>query len=493
MTAGLPIDATILLGAGLLVLGILVVGISDRLRLPASILSLALGMILGSDVLGWVNVDDAALVRDLSVIALVIILFEGGLTTKPSALREAGLPGFALSTLGVAITAGVTAVAVQLVFSTGWQTALLLGAVVASTDAAVVFDFLRRAPLPRRLSEVLEVESGANDPFAIVLTIGLLYAFDVGASASDWVIFGGLQLLGGLIVGTAVGAVGVVILRLELRSQGLYPLVAIGLAGLSYSLTALVSGSGFLAVYVTGLVIGAFVPRHRRVIRSFHASLANGADIGLFLMLGLLVFPSRLGSVAVPALVVTAILVLVARPLAVAVSTAPFGFSWREKAVLSWAGLRGAVPIVLATFPLTAGVADGQTIFDVVFFVVVTSTLLQGTTTVPLVRRLGLEAAQPAWRSIAEALPLDSSDIDLAEIVVTPDLWLAGSSLRTRPPSEGVRVIAVLREDTALLPTGDTVLALGDTVVVAIDTQRAGLTDVTAWARGEVENGGDSK
>ncbi|MEX1271981.1 MAG: cation:proton antiporter, partial [Acidimicrobiia bacterium] len=332
----------------------------------------------------------------------------------------------------------------------------------------------------------------ANDPFAIVLTIGFLHAFDGSVSASDWATFGLLQLVGGLIVGVGVGAVGVAVLRLELRSQGLYPLVATGLAGLSYSLAALASGSGFLAVYLTGLVVGAFVPRHRRVIRSFHASLANGADIGLFLMLGLLVFPSRLGSVAIPALVVTAILVLVARPLAVAVSTAPFGFSWREKAVLSWAGLRGAVPIVLATFPLTAGVTDGQTIFDVVFFVVVTSTLLQGTTTVPLVRRLGLETAQPAWRSIAEALPLDSSDIDLAEIVVSPDLGLAGATLRSRPPPEGIRVIAVLRDDAALLPSGDTVLVLGDTVVVAIDTQRAALTDVTAWARGEVEDGADT-
>lgn len=487
MTAGLPIDATILLAAGLLVLGILVVGVSDRLRLPASLLSLALGMILGSDVLGWVDVDDAVLVRDLSVIALVVILFEGGLTTKPSALREAGLPGFTLSTVGVAITAGITAVAVELVFSTGWQTALLLGAVVASTDAAVVFDFLRRAPLPRRLSDVLEVESGANDPFAIVLTIGILQAFDGGASVSDWALFGSLQLVGGVVVGVGVGAVGAALLRLRLRSQGLYPLVAMGLAGLSYSLAALVSGSGFLAVYLTGLVIGASVPRHRRVIRSFHASLANGADIGLFLMLGLLVFPSRLPSVAIPALVVTAFLVLVARPIAVAVSTAPFRFSWREKAVLSWAGLRGAVPIVLATFPLTAGVEDGQTIFDVVFFVVVTSTLLQGTTTVPLVRRLGLETTQPAWRSIAEALPLDSSEIDLAEIVVSPDLGLAGSSLRSRPPAEGIRVIAVLRSDAALLPTGDTVLAAGDTIVVAIDTRRAGLSDVTAWARGEAD------
>lgn len=485
MSAGLPIDATILLAAGLLVVGILVVGISDRLRLPASLLSLGLGMIIGSDVLGWVYVDDAVLVRDLSVIALVIILFEGGLTTKPSALRDAGLPGLALSTVGVAVTAGITAVAVELVFSTGWQTALLLGAVVASTDAAVVFDLLRRAPLPRRLSDVLEVESGANDPFAIVLTIGLIQAFEGRVTAGDWTIFAFSQLVGGLVVGLAVGALGVLVLRLDLRSQGLYPLVATGMAGLSYSLAATASGSGFLAVYITGLVIGAYVPRHRRVIRSFHASLANGADIGLFLMLGLLVFPSRLGSVAIPALVVTAILVLVARPAAVAIATIPFRFSWREKAVLSWAGLRGAVPIVLATFPMTAGVADGQTIFEVVFFVVVTSTLVQGTTTVPLVRRLGLAAEQPAWRSIAEALPLDSSEIDLAEIVITPDLALAGQTLRERPPGDAIRVIAVLRDGATLLPSGDTVLTVGDTVVVAMDTETVKLTDITAWARGE--------
>jgi potassium/hydrogen antiporter len=485
MSAGLPIDGTILIAAALLVVGLLVVGVSDRLRLPASLLSVGIGMVVGSDVLGLVHVDDAALVRDLSVIALIVILFEGGLTTKPSALKDAGFPGFLLSSVGVVITGGITALAVELVFGTGWSTALLLGAVVASTDAAVVFDLVRRAPLPRRVSNVLEVESGANDPFAIVLTIGILQTFEGPVGAGDWLSFGARQLIGGLVVGLVVGAVAVWLLRFDLRSQGLYPLVAMGMAGLSYSVTSTLSGSGFLAVYVTGLVIGAAVPRHRRVIRSFHASLANGADVGLFLMLGLLVFPSQLGAVAVPALVVTAALVLFARPIAVAVSMAPFGFSWREQAILSWAGLRGAVPIVLATFPLTAGVPGGQTIFNVVFFVVLTSTLLQGTTTVPLVRKLGLETDQPAWQSIAEALPITGTDIDLAEISITPDLPLIGRTLREFPPGPGVRVIAVIRGHTTILPEGEMTIAEGDIVMLAFDTNLARLTDITAWARGE--------
>lgn len=486
MTAGLPVDSVILLGAVLLVVGVLVVGVSERLRLPASLLSLGIGMVFGSDVLGVVYVDDFEMVRNLSVVALVVILFEGGLTTKPSALREAGPAGFALSSLGVLITAGVTGLGVELVFGLGWSTSMLVGAVVGSTDAAVVFDLVRRAPLPRRLASILEVESGANDPFAIVLTIGILTTFTTGTTGvGDWLWFGTRQLVGGILVGVLVGYFSRYVLRLRLRSEALYPLVAAGLAGVSYGAAAAISASGFLAVYITGLFIGATVPKRRRSIRSFHASLANGADIGLFLLLGFLVFPSQLPGVAVQALVVTAILILVARPLAVLISMIPFGLSWQEKAVLSWAGLRGAIPIVLATFPATAGVPDGQLIFNVVFFVVLTSTLLQGTTTVPLVRRLGLETAAPAWRSIAEALPLDVPEIDLAELVVTDDLAISNCSLREHPPLEGILVIAILRGGEAVMPSGSTVIRPGDVLVLSLDQKAVQLTDVTSWARGE--------
>lgn len=487
MTAGLPIDGPILVGAALLVVGALVVGMSDRLRLPASILSLAIGMVVGSDVLGLIYVDDAALVRDLSVIALVVILFEGGLTTKPSALREAGLPGFVLSNLGVLITAGVTAVGAQLILQIGWQTALLMGAVVASTDAAVVFDLVRRAPMPRRLASIVEVESGANDPFAIVLTIGLIVAWQETTTAADWVVFGLTQLLGGAVVGGVIGLVGVGILRLRLRSQGLYPLLATGVAGLAYATAAAVGASGFLSVYIAGLVVGALVTRQRQVIRSFHLSLANAADLILFLLLGLLVFPAQLPAVAIPALAVTAVLLLVARPLAVAVSLLPFRFSWREQVLISWAGLRGAVPIVLATFPATAGVPGGNAIFNVVFFVVVTSTLVQGTTVVPLIRALGLEASRPAWQSVAEALPLDDPEIDLVEVHVTKDLPLVGARLADVPLGPGMLVTAVVRGDRVLVPTGETLFYSGDLVLLSIDRDRADVHDATRWARGERE------
>ena len=486
MTAGLAVDAVIFAAAALLVVAVLIVGVSDRLRIPAALISLGVGMAFGSDGLGLVYVDDFAMVRDLSVVALVIILFEGGLTTKPSTVREAGLPGFALSSIGLLITAGVTAAGVEAVFGLGWQTSMLLGAVVASTDAAVVFDLVRRAPLPRRLAGILEVESGANDPVAIVLTIGLLATFEGEAlGVWTWLGFGAWQLVGGAAVGLAMGAVSSRVLRLRFRSEGLYPMVAAGLAGLSYGTAAMVSSSGFLAVYVTGLVVGATVPRRRRSIRSFHASLANGADIAMFLLLGLLVFPSELPGVAVPALVVAAVLVFVARPLAVLVSMAPFGLPWRDRVLLSWAGLRGAVPIVLATFPATAGVPGGQTIFNVVFFVVLTSTLLQGTTTVPLLRRLGLEADGPAWQSVAEALPLEVPGIDLAELVVTPGLAISGQPLEAVPPRPGILIITILREGESVMPSGSTVLRAGDILVLSLDQDRVDLTDVTAWARGE--------
>ena len=228
-------------------------------------------MVVGSDVLGWVNVDDAALVRDISIVAVVVILFEGGLTTKPSALREAGLPGFLLSNLGVVITAAITGLGVHYGVGLDWETSLIVGAVVSSTDAAVVFDLLRRAPLPKRLGAILEVESGANDPFAILLTIGLVEFFTGGAvTPAEVVVFGAAQLFGGLLAGGLVGWMGSLLLRLPLRSQALYPLLATGVAALAYGAATWICGSGFLAVYVTGLGQGAGA-RERR-----HPQLYSG-------------------------------------------------------------------------------------------------------------------------------------------------------------------------------------------------------------------------
>jgi cell volume regulation protein A len=489
----LPVESVLLVAAGLMVIGVLIVGASDRLRVPAALLSLGIGMVFGSDVLGLVDVSDMAMVRDISVIALMIILFEGGLTTKPSVLRESGVPGFVLANVGVLVSAAVVAAGVQLLFDSGWETALIIGAVVASTDAAVVFDVVRRTPIPKRLAGILEIESGVNDPFAILLTIGLIEVTRSNPGIEDWLVFGARQLFGGIAVGLLGGWIGTRLLRLRLRSAGLYPLLALAMAGLTFAVASYLSTSGFLAVYICGLMIGALAPRHRRVVRSFHASLANGADIALFLLLGLLVLPAELPGVAIPALAVTAILLLVGRPLSVVLAMLPFRMSWKEMTFLSWAGLRGALPIVLATFPATAGVAAGGDIFNLVFFVVVVSALLQGTTIAPLAKHLDLVVNRPAWQSIAEAVELEDVDVDLIEIEVTDDLALVGTSLGSNPPPDGMLITTMIRDHKAAIPTPDTVFASGDFLMVAVNSGHDRVREVTAWARGEVTGAADAE
>ncbi|MFA9446612.1 potassium/proton antiporter [Egicoccus sp. AB-alg6-2] len=484
MSLALPVDLPVLVVGALLVAAVLVAGLSDRLRMPGALVSLGLGMFLGSDVLGLVAFDDADLARNLGVIALVVILFEGGLTTKPEDLRRGGLPGFVLSNLGVLVTASVTAVALVLLLDVGWRTGFLLGAIVGSTDAAAVFDLLRRTPLPRRIASVLEVESGANDPFAVVLTIGILATAETAGHWRDWVVLGATQLVGGILFGVVVGLFGTLLLRRwRLRSQALFPLLALAIAAVAYGSAAVIGASGFLAVYIAGLAIGAGVPRQRRIIRNFVTTLANSADLGLFLLLGLLVNPSRLGAVAVPALAVTAVLLFVARPIATVVCLTPFRFGWRDQVVASWAGLRGAVPIVLATFPLTAGYPRGATIFDVVFFVVLISVAVQGATVGPLVRRLGLETDRPAWENLAEALPVESLDVHLVELTVAEELPICGRALRDIPLPPGMLVTTLVRGHQSLVPTGTTRLQPDDLLVITVAASDDAAALVSRWAR----------
>jgi potassium/hydrogen antiporter len=486
----LGVDAALLAGAVLLLAATLSSSLlsvfGGRLRVPGALLFLALGMIAGSDGLDLVTFDDPGLVQNVGVVALLFILFEGGLTTKPTDLRLAALPGTLLATVGVLITAAITAAGVWLLLGVDPVTAGLIGAVVASTDAAAVFSMMRTTPLPRRVSALLRLESGANDPIAVMLTIGLIATYAGGASPTEWATFALVQLVGGGIAGVAVGMLGVVTLRrVVLGVEGLYPIVAAAFGGMAYGLAAQFGASGFVAVYVTGLLIGALVPRHRRAIRGFHEALANAAEIGLFLLLGLLVFPSQLAGVAVAALLVALVLTLVARPVAVVLCTLGQGFGWRERALVSWAGLRGAVPIVLATFPFTAGVADGEAIFDVVFFVVLVSVLVQGLSLLPLVRWLGLDVEQPAWSPVAEALPLEGIDIDLVEVFVTEGLGLAGKRLRDAPLPPATLVAAVVRGHRVLIPQGDTRVLAGDVLLLTAQRQGDSIAQLTRWARGE--------
>lgn len=485
MTVELTADWPVLVISALLIAGVLGAGFADRLRVPGLLLFLGLGMLIADDGLGLFTLDDPQVAQIGGTVALILILYEGGLTTKPRDLREAAGPGLVLATVAVALTAAITAAGTYLVLDVEPLTAMLIGSVVASTDAAAVFAMLRRAPLPRRLSALLEVESGTNDPMAIMLTVGLLEAWRADPTAVEWVAFGVVQLGGGLLTGAVLGVGGSWLLsRVRLGPAGLYPVLALGLAGLTYGTAAQIGASGFLAVYIAGLLVGARVPLHRRNIRTFHDGLANTAEIGLFLLLGMLVFPTELPAVILPGLGVAAVLMVLARPLAVLACLAGFRYSWRELSLIAWVGLRGAVPIVLATFPFAAGHPDGELVFNIIFFVVLLSAALQGTTIAPAAGRLGLRQPAPPWSAVAEALPLDSTSSELVEVHVTEDLYIAGKQLSDVPPPAGL-VAAIMRGQQVLEPTVRTRLRVGDIVIVALPLHPEATRRVTAWARGE--------
>lgn len=463
----LPSDELLLVGAALLVAGVLGAGLADRLRVPSLLLFLVAGMAIGDDGLNWISLADARLAQGFAVAALVVILYEGGLGTRLGDLREVAAPAFSLATVGVVVTAGICAAVAVPLLDVDLTTALLIGAVIASTDAAAVFSALRHVSLPRRLGHLLEAESGANDPMAVLLTVGLLATWEGNVTSTDWITFGVRTLVGGMVVGVVIGWSGAQVLsRAHLTSTSLYPVLALGVGALSYGVAAGLETSGFLAVYVAGVLVADGAPSRRRAVRPFLEGLASTAQIGLFLLLGLLVFPSRLDGEALGALGVAVVLVLVARPLAVVIAIGWLGFDRRELALVSWAGLRGALPIVLATFPLTAGYPEGQRIFDVVFFVVIVSVLVQGLTVSGLANRLGLRAEPVTFATVAESLPLDAPGVEVLEIEVGSACGVVDRPLREVPPPFGARVAVVLRGDEVIVPTGATRPQAGDRVVV---------------------------
>ena len=487
MQITLGLDSLLLIGS---VLGLAALFISAfmtrRFSIPGALLFLGLGMLVGDDGIGLISVSDPSIVRDAGVIALLFILLEGGLTTKPTDLKLAALPGLLLATVGVLITATITGLGVWWLLDVDVLTAALIGAVVGSTDAAAVFSMMRHSALPRRTAALLRVESGSNDPLAAVITIGLVTTVVAGATVTDWVTFALIQMLGGTAVGAVIGAAAALSLRkLNLGVEGFYPLAVAGFAGLAYATAAQFGASGFVAVYIVGLIVGAHVPRRRRSILDFHEASANAAEIGLFLLLGLLVFPSRLPAVAFSAILVALILTLLARPAAVWLCTVGQGYKWRERSVISLGGLKGAVPIVLATFPLTAGVDGAELIFDIVFFVTLVSLLLQGTALMPVVRLVGLATNEPAWSPAAEAVPLYGIEIDLIELHVTPDMPIVGRPLAELGIPEGSLITAIVRDNQVIIPRGDTVPQALDVLLITTKRRERALDECTAWARQE--------
>ncbi|MBB5495699.1 potassium/proton antiporter [Nocardiopsis metallicus] len=487
MSVQLPADGWIL-ATGLLLMGaILAAGFASRIRMPGLLLFMALGMLIADDGLGFLSLEDPRIAQIGGTVALLLILFEGGLTTKPGDVRRAAAPGFLLATVGVVVTAGILGWGTYLLLDVEPLTAFLIGAVVASTDAAAVFAMLRKAPLPRKLASLLEVESGANDPIAIMLTVGLVATWQGAPTPTDWGMFALVQLGGGIAVGLLVGWAGSWLLsRINLGPAGVYPVLALAVAGISYGTAAALGASGFLAVYITGLLVGARAPLHRRGIRTFHEGLSNTAEVGLFLMLGMLVFPSELPAVTAPALAVAVMLVLVARPIAVMVSLVWFGYNWRELVFISWVGLRGAVPIVLATFPFVAGHPDGPLIFNVVFFVVLVSAAVQGASIQTAARWLGLTQGdnENSLAPVASDVPLSDVNTELIEVTATPGLYIVGKQLDELDPPHGL-VTTVVRGSHVLIPTPRTRIREGDLIILAMPRRPDASKLVTAWAKGE--------
>ncbi|ODT01659.1 MAG: K+/H+ antiporter [Erythrobacter sp. SCN 62-14] len=384
-----------LLGTGILLFLTVVAGtLSSRFGLPALIGFLALGMLAGEDGPGSLAFDNYEFAQVIGVVCLVFILFSGGLDTAWQTVRKIAAPALVLATLGVMLSALITGVAAIILLDFNLQQGLLLGAVVASTDAAAVFAILRSKGVDLRsdVQALIEFESGSNDPMAIFLVGAILMfiaapVFEPGPLAFDF----GLQMLLGVVVGAGVGyLLPEILVRGHFRYGGLGFVISIAAALVAFGAAEVVGGNGFLAAYVGGIVAGNRSYSAKRAVSTFHDGIAWLAQVVMFLTLGLLAAPAKLLDIAGSGMAITAVLMLVARPLSVFICLAPFRFDWRAKLLVSWAGLRGAVPIVLATFPIVAGVDGAFIIFNIVFFVVLLSSLIQGPTLGLLARKLGL-------------------------------------------------------------------------------------------------------
>lgn len=455
---------------------------SNRVGVPTLLVFIAIGMLVGSEGLGGIAFDDARLAQGLGVIALAYILFSGGLDTDWREIRPVLGAGLALATVGVLATCALVGVFVHYALGLDWRTGLLIGAIVSSTDAAAVFSVLRGrgVHLRGRLPGLLELESGSNDPMAVFLTTAMI-ALIAGAWPTGPAALGTLalhfvrEMLVGAVVGWAAGKSTVYLLnRIRLESEGLYPVLTLALVPFVYAATQRLGGNGFLAVYAAGLSLGRHAVIHKRSLTQFHDGIAWLVQIGMFLTLGLLVYPSRLVSVAGAGLALSAFLVFVARPVAVAVALARTRFTRAEKALVAWVGLRGAVPIVLATFPLTAGTPQAEAIFNLVFFVVLTSVALQGSLLPSVARRLGVEAAAtPKVRYPIEYVPqapgATALKSELRELHVQAGSHAAGRSVVELGLPETVLIVLMQRDGQMLVPRGTTRVEAGDTMLLLAD------------------------
>lgn len=468
------IDKVLLLAGVLIILGIVSSKFSARAGMPVLVMFLGLGMLAGSEGIGNIAFEDYGLAHAVGTVALAFILFDGGLNTPTQKLNVAWKPAGMLATLGVLITSALTGLVAMKVLDLTLLEGLLLGSIVGSTDAAAVFSLLRGAGvnLPTRLGATLEIESGANDPMAIFLTVGLIQVLTNQMPLGPGLLtLFALQIGVGLGVGLGIGKLSVKLINsIRLPTAGLYPVLSAACGILSFGLAATLHGSGFLAVYVTGIILGNSRLVFQRGTLLFHDGLAWTGQIVMFVVLGLLSFPSALWQVALPGLVVAIALTFLARPLAVILLLSPFRFSGRELTLVSWVGLKGAVPIILATYPMLAGLPAGPTIFNVVFFVVIVSALVQGSTLPMLARALKLEEPTPPTPPVSlEMISLESLNTGIVDYVISDLSPVANRLLRDITLPDGAVVAMITRNTFVIPPRGSTVIEPGDHLFIVVD------------------------
>lgn len=467
----IPIEVLLAASALFLILSIFASKVASRFGVPALLLFLGLGMLAGSDGPGRIYFDFPWLAQSIGVVALAFILFSGGLDTAWRDVQVAIRPALVLSTLGVGITALSVGLFATLALGLTLQEGILLGAIIGSTDAAAVFSVLngRGVQLRGRLKPVLEVESGSNDPMAVFLTISMIALItQPGLSALNLIpMFLQQMVLGGL-VGIGGGMLMLrLINRLRLEYDGLYPVLSVACVLLTYGLTAIIGGNGFLAVYLAGLILARADFIHKRSLRQFHDGVAWLMQIFMFVTLGLQVFPSQLPGIAGSGLLTAAFLILIARPLSVFIALALSRFSVREKLFISWVGLRGAAPIVLATFPVVAGIGQANTLFNLVFFIVLTSVLLQGSLLVPAARLLRLQSSRHPPRSpLAYVMRDDVIANNLVEVSLPEHAACIGRQIIDVGLPQDTLIVLIGREGDMVVPRGSTVIQAGDRLLL---------------------------
>jgi cell volume regulation protein A len=465
-------DAELILVAGaLLAVGIAAAKVADHVRVPGLLLFLGLGILVGSEGPGGVEFEDEELTRTLGTIGLVLILFEGGLAAGWREIRPVIGTAISLAVVGTALTAAIAALAASWLFGLGTLESLIVGSAVAATDSAAIFAVLRGSQLRRRLARSLEGESGMNDPVALLLVTGFIdWIQDPGYGAEDMAVNLVVKLGLGAVLGVAVGfGARWAIRNVDLPTPGLYPVASVATAGLAYGLAEVAHGSGFLAVYLTALILGTGSTPARLTVLSFHQGLSWVSQIALFFLLGLLVFPSQLADVAGDGILLAAALMLVARPVAALLASLPARFSLRERVMLGWAGLRGAVPIWLATFPVIAGVEDRDQLFNIVFFVVVASTLVQGASFEPLAKRLGLTSTEPALpRPVVESGMIRELGGEVIAYRVREGDAVVGHMVKELGLPREALVNVIVRQRSAIPPRGSTEIQAGDELHVLV-------------------------